>query len=127
MVGYPTQFPSVSMVNWTTGEGTARYWILKLLIDNFQGKNPFNLLQTSNSDVSDIYAQGFITSDGIKKLLVINKRFSSFSVSIPNFDIVQYVDETTGFGPYVTEYLPTAPSYLVNPFGVYIFKNVNVI
>jgi len=41
LVGYPQlgrlehQFPSVALLNWTTGAGTARYWVLKLLIDNF--------------------------------------------------------------------------------------------
>jgi len=30
------QFPSVSMTNWTTGEGTARFYVLQLLIDQFQ-------------------------------------------------------------------------------------------
>jgi len=29
------QFPSVSLLNWTTGIGNARYWVLSLLIDNF--------------------------------------------------------------------------------------------
>lgn len=40
-VGYPElsdlnlapQYPSVAMVDWNTGNGTARYWILKLLLD----------------------------------------------------------------------------------------------
>eukprot|EP00043_Microstomoeca_roanoka_P017588 m.184224 g.184224 ORF g.184224 m.184224 type:complete len:614 (-) comp16665_c1_seq2:2397-4238(-) len=27
------QYPSVSMLNWTTGEGNARYWVLKMLIE----------------------------------------------------------------------------------------------
>lgn len=27
------QFPSVAMLNWTTGEGTAKYWTTKLIID----------------------------------------------------------------------------------------------
>ena len=35
LVGYPTQFPSVSMVDWATGQPNARYWVLKLLHDNF--------------------------------------------------------------------------------------------
>ena len=35
LVGYPTQFPSVSMVDWNTGKPNARYWVLKLLRDNF--------------------------------------------------------------------------------------------
>lgn len=31
---FPPQFPSVTMLNWTTGAGNARYWALKLLVDN---------------------------------------------------------------------------------------------
>lgn len=31
--GWPPQFPSVAMLNWTTGAGNARYWVLKLLVD----------------------------------------------------------------------------------------------
>jgi len=40
------QFPSVSMLNWTTGEGNARYWVLKLLIDNFKAGD--QLVETSS-------------------------------------------------------------------------------
>jgi len=32
---HDAQFPSVSLVNWTTGVGNARYWVLNLLIHNF--------------------------------------------------------------------------------------------
>jgi hypothetical protein len=43
LVGYPQlewenappQFPSVALLNWTTGAGTARYWVLQLLLDEF--------------------------------------------------------------------------------------------
>ena len=28
LVGYPTQFPSVSMVDWTNGKPNPRYWVL---------------------------------------------------------------------------------------------------
>ena len=30
LVGYPTQYPDVSMINWKTGDPNARYWVLKL-------------------------------------------------------------------------------------------------
>lgn len=29
------QFPSVAILNWTDGSGTARYWVLKMLIEEF--------------------------------------------------------------------------------------------
>jgi len=35
MVGFPTQWPSVSMVDWDTGQPNARFWVLKLLRANF--------------------------------------------------------------------------------------------
>ena len=44
LVGYPElphlgldpQFPSVALLNWTNGIGNARYWVLHMLIHNFQ-------------------------------------------------------------------------------------------
>ena len=35
LVGYPSQFPSVSMIDWKNGKPNARYWVLKLIKDNF--------------------------------------------------------------------------------------------
>ena len=35
LVGYPSQFPSVSMIDWKNGKPNARYWVLSLLKDNF--------------------------------------------------------------------------------------------
>lgn len=35
LVGYPTQYPSVSMMDWTNGKPNSRFWVLKLLIDEF--------------------------------------------------------------------------------------------
>ncbi len=35
LVGYPTQYPSVSMMNYNTTEPNPRFWVLKLLKDNF--------------------------------------------------------------------------------------------
>jgi len=35
------QFPSVAMLNWTTGIGNARYWVLKLLIEEFRQGDRF--------------------------------------------------------------------------------------
>ena len=35
LVGYPSQYPSVSMIDWVNGKPNARYWVLKLIRDNF--------------------------------------------------------------------------------------------
>ncbi|MEO6844817.1 MAG: glycosyl hydrolase family 39, partial [Ginsengibacter sp.] len=35
LVGYPTQYPDVTMIDWKDAKPNARYWVLKLLKDNF--------------------------------------------------------------------------------------------
>ncbi len=98
MVGYPTQFPSVSLVDWNTGQPNTRYWVLKLLHDNL---GPGDKLMDTTSNLPYVYAYGFVTRDGKHKLLLINKRNRSFEVSIPGGAgaAIAYVDQTTGFNP----------------------------
>src|SRR6185295_7859401 len=68
LVGYPSQFPDVSMVNWENGKPNARYWVLKLLKNNF---GPGDKLVQTNLNNKDVIAQAFITPKG-KKILLIN-------------------------------------------------------
>src|SRR5207302_10391385 len=79
LVGYPTQFPSVSMLNYNTGAPNARFWVLKLLKDNF---GPGDRLVETSEHNKDVAAQAFVTARG-KKLLVINKRGSLQEISLP--------------------------------------------
>jgi len=98
LVGYPTQYPSVSMVDWTTGQPNARFWVLKLLHDNF---GPGDKLVETNLDLPYIYAQAFVTRQGQRKLLLVNKRDRAFEVSTPapQGSQVTFVDQTTSFQP----------------------------
>jgi hypothetical protein len=97
-VGYPSQFPSVSMVDWNTGLPNTRAQVLRLIHDNF---GPGDKLTDTTSNLPHVYAQGFVTRDGKHKLLLINKRNRNFEVSIPGGDGAQiaYIDQTTGFQP----------------------------
>ena len=97
-VGYPSQFPSVSMVDWNTGKPNTRAQVLKLLHDNF---GPGDKIIDTTSSLPYVYVQGFVTSDGKHKLLLINKRDRSFDSTIPggNGAEVAYIDQTTGFQP----------------------------
>jgi hypothetical protein len=79
LVGYPSQFPDVSMVNWENGKPNARYWVLKLLKENFGHGD--KLVRTSCSS-QDIIAQAFITSTG-KKILLINQRKKGVTIKLP--------------------------------------------
>ncbi len=94
LVGYPTQFPSVSMVDWTTGQPNARFWVLALLHDNFGAGD--KLVKTEGVSRT-VYAQGFVTPAGRHKLLLINKRNRPAVVSLPGAkgSTERYVDEQT--------------------------------
>jgi hypothetical protein len=77
--GYPTQYPSVSMVDWTTGRPNARLWVLKLLHDNF---GPGGKMLDTHLGSPYVYAQAFLTPQGQRRLLLLSKRDRPFSVSI---------------------------------------------
>jgi len=99
LVGYPSQFPSVSMIDWKNGKPNARFWVLSLLKDNFRPGD--QLVATTLSSQSDIAAQGFITPAG-KKLLLVNKRKRVIDVTLPDGAqdaTLSAVDEASGEGP----------------------------
>ncbi len=99
LVGYPSQFPTVSMINWTNGKPNARYWVLSLLKDNFHPGD--KLVETKLGLNGDVAAQAFITRTG-KKLLLVNKRNRVVDVVLPQGiqkGVFSTVDEATGEAP----------------------------
>jgi hypothetical protein len=122
-MGYPTQYPSVSMLNWRNGQGTARYWLLRLFISLFDDRTPITLVPTQVSDDTKIAAQAYATAEGDQYVVVLNKLSVPVDVQVPpllaNVQIA-YVDQRTGSGPYA---FTTAHSqhFQLLPFGVYVF------
>jgi hypothetical protein len=98
LVGYPTQFPSVTMIDWKTGKPNARYWVLKLIRGHF---GPGDKLVSTSANLPYVHAQAFVTPAGTKKILLLNKRNRPFLVTIPGAAEaeVSYVDATTMQGP----------------------------
>jgi len=91
----PGFFPSVTIMDWNTGEPNARYWTLKLLRENF---GPGDKLVEASVSSPSVYAIGFTAADGKHKLLLVNKRNRPFAVTVPGSAgaMVAYVDQTTG-------------------------------
>jgi hypothetical protein len=86
------------MVNWENGNPNARYWVLKLLIDNFHTGD--KLVKTDLS-VPGVVAQGFAGSSG-KRILLINKKNAHAEVLLPKEITgakINYVDIITGENP----------------------------
>jgi hypothetical protein len=116
LVGYPTQFPDVSMMNWKNSKPNARYWVLKLLKDNF---GPGDKLQVTAIPNPDVTGQGFLTAKG-KKLLLINRRDKEIQLDLPadtKNARINYVDVTTGENP-VAQSQPENNTITLKPFTV---------
>ena len=98
LVGYPTQYPSVSMVNWITGKPNARFRVLELLKHNF---GPGDVLVSTRGTDPDVAAQAYRTVAG-RKLLLINKRNAVVGVNLPaeaSGARMDVVDPSTGENP----------------------------
>lgn len=79
LVGYPTQFPDVSMIDWVNGKPNARYWTLKLLLENF---GPGDRLVQTGGSTGQLTVQAFQTKRG-KRILLINQRNRPVTVTLP--------------------------------------------
>jgi hypothetical protein len=115
LIGYPTQFPSVSMMNWQTNQPNARFWVLKLIKDSF---HPGDKLVETGGAGSDIAAQAFVTPAG-HKLLLVNKRNRPVDVAVPGVEqtSVLSVDLESGDGP-ARPFKPGAGKITLAPFAV---------
>lgn len=115
MIGYPTQFPSVSMMDWRTNEPNARFWVLKLIKDSLHSGDQ---LVDTTSGTGDVAAQAFLTPRG-RKLLLANKRNRPVEVEIPDADkaAARTVDEQTGDGP-ARMVKPADGKVTLEPFAV---------
>jgi len=120
LVGYPTQFPSVSMMNWENGKPNARFWVLKLLKDNF---GPGDKIVQTRSNVPGVATQAFITKEG-KKLLLINKQQGEIALRLPagaNGSEMRYVDVTTGENEPAKKQL-SGETITLKPFSVAVVE-----
>jgi hypothetical protein len=101
LIDYPGQFASTTLLDWDTGRPNARYWVLKLLRDNFL---PGDKLVETKLESPYVFSQGFVTHDGKRKILLVNKRDRTLEVSIPEGAgaRVDTVDQTTGLNPPAT-------------------------
>jgi hypothetical protein len=124
LVGYPTQFPSVSMVDWNTGEPNPRFRVLDLLHRNFgPGDKVVQLGDESSSHNPYVYALPVISKDGHKRVLLVNKSQNAMEVQVPGASggEMELVDPNTGFGPPKTAAV-TSDKITLNGFAVAVLK-----
>jgi len=119
LVGYPTQYPSVSMMDWATNRPNARFWVLKLVKDSF---HPGDKLVETSLGSSDVSAQAFVTPAG-RRLLLVNKRNREVAVSLADADkaTALVVDPDSGEG--AARPIPvSAGTIRLEPFAVAVVE-----
>lgn len=119
LVGYPSQYPSVSLIDFTNGQPNARYWVLKLLVDHFHPGDRLVTTSVAGGDAGRVLAQGYATARG-RSLLIVNKADMAFRLTLPReFGHANFatVDAATGDGPPRTGMLSDA-AFTAAPFAV---------
>jgi Glycosyl hydrolases family 39 len=88
LVGHPSQFPSVSLLDWITGLPNARYDSLNLLIDNL---SPGDRFANSHNDAPELYVLPIIARNGQRKVLMVNKTSHDLEVDLAGDVVLQEV------------------------------------
>ena len=93
LVGFPSQFPSVTMLDWTTGKPNARFEVLRLIHDHL---HPGATIVQTKLVAKDVDALAFEDTSG-HHLLLLNKRNRRMKAELPpefQGGAVYTVDET---------------------------------
>ncbi|KAK0108098.1 hypothetical protein ONS95_002919 [Cadophora gregata] len=99
LVGYPGQFPSVSLVDYWSGELNARGRVLHLMQKSFgAGDTVVETLFKGKDLGASVHAQAFVTKEGKRKVLLVNKLNETAQVNIKEFGsgLSEVVDLSTG-------------------------------
>ena len=121
LVGYPSQYPDVSMVNWKNGNPNARYWILKLLKDNIGAGDK---LVSTHLTGGGLFVQAFVTPAG-KKILLINPHDKDIKLHLPDEAkgaSMRYVDKTTMESEAASAAVDNTADITLKPFAVAVVK-----
>lgn len=81
LVGFPSQFPSVTMLDWTTGAPNARFEVLRLLVRYMPAGGTLVATRVLPHD-HDIDAIAF-TEGNARRLLIVNRRNRVIPVQVP--------------------------------------------
>jgi hypothetical protein len=121
LVGFPSQFPSVTLIDWTTGKPNARYAVLELLKNNFGPGDDLAgtdvIDHGNNADTDATVAQAFVTG-GKRKLLLVNQRNREIEVALPKECLGASVQTIAGASPDVMRQDVADIKFRLLPFAV---------
>lgn len=117
LVGYPSQYPSVSMLDWTTGEPNARYRVLELIHDEI--RPGCQLIEIPDeSSAGSLYALA-VRDQARRKVLLVNKTNAPVDVDIDGLRgaRVRVVDQQSAGGS-IREVRCTGNAFALGGYGV---------
>jgi hypothetical protein len=117
LVGYPGQYPSVSMVDWNTGLPNARYRVLQLLLQEI--RPGCALVPLASGAAPDAFYGLGIRSGGRRKLLLVSKTGGDILIQLAGLrgGKARIVDQVSAGGPIRTEVL-TGDEFSLPGYGV---------
>ena len=128
MGGLEPQFPSVSILNYSTGEGTARYAVLKLLIDELSSSDFLVDTSTAVEGSADatVFAQGWVKGSSAaqeRRVLLVNMRNSAQPTTVVGAKGARYtlVDQVAGGGRPSTGVMGS-DDVVLPPFAVALYR-----
>jgi hypothetical protein len=126
LVGFPTQFPDVSMINYINNKPNARFWALKLIKDNIKSGSKLVKTAIDQNHGDNILAQGF-KDEGGKNVLLLNKRNKAIRLMLPSeFKGTQITTIDEASGDNEPKPVTIAADYVdLKPFAVALIKGVN--
>lgn len=87
--------PGVTMMDWETGNATAKYWVTRLVAES---TSLGDIFRNTTVDSARVYAQGF-THAGERRVLLINKQNANTTVLLAGAESARVVDERTHQSP----------------------------
>ena len=130
----PGQEPSVTLLDWSSGNGTARFWVVRLFVEAFAAGDLIASTTAASSGgdgigTSAVHAMGFAALDGGKRsILLINKRnawatvSTSCGASACSCSTYRVIDEFNGLLPAREEACDASGVVTIAPYATAILS-----
>lgn len=124
LVGFPTQFPDVTMINYLNNKPNARFWVLKLIKDHIKAGSKLVQTTIAENTGDDLLAQGFKDQKD-NFILLLNKRNAIKRINLPRFKGAQISVVDEGSGDNEAKTFNLMDDYIdLKPFAVALIRDI---